>query len=454
MDFKQLVLLGVGIAASAVSAIGLYCYLTLPKYIKNSDGNTYEPTTENIQVAIDDLGEKGGTVWLPPKTFYISHHLILNDKVKLYGFFDLTKLVLFNDIYIWTRNGGENIGLYDLHITGAGVILFSNCVNSEIKNVKAKNISYRTGAIELINCRNSIISNCKTEYTAYYGIYLGQSEYCTVDGCDTSHSFYTSGTGIQLLESSHNLVSNNHVHYIGTLPTGGFDTKVSPGGPGIRCSPYGSACHNNVITHNNIHHIREHGIKTYPTCTNNEISYNKISMINMGNPGDQSMPYGWALDMGGSSIIRGNEIGINRECYGGAVIHDDSIDAIIEDNYIYYIDETRENAIQPRLPCTIRNNHLKGKGTQGSSGINHWSAHNCIIENNIIDNFFRAIHVTTSNYSIIRYNLLKNSSRGIRFDGGTGLTVTNNTIQCCDIPLENEESLIDSTIEYNEIIPC
>jgi hypothetical protein len=450
-------LLGIGLAAAAISAGGLCYYYKYIYPIRNSKGNTYEPVSENIQIAVDALGEDGGTVWLPPTTFYTSNDIVLRSNTWLYGFFGVTKIVFSDNKYIKGIDA-ENIGLYNLCFTGAGAIGFTNCINVEIKNVTAKYISYRAPAFAFFNCRNSIISECKSKHTEFYGIYIGRnSEYCTVDRCDISDSYYRSASGIQINQSNYNLISNNHVYRIGTIPTGEFDTTDGNGGPGIRCSGESGGAHNNIITRNHIHHIREHGIKVYSPSTNNEISHNKIYMVNMGNPGGpgggQSAPYAWGLDLQSANIVKGNEVGVNKESYGGIVLyHDEAIGALCEDNHIYQMEGCKACCILTKVNCVIQNNYLQGFGT--SIGI-ILRRNNATVENNTIDRFYRAIHTTAADYAIIRYNLLKNSEIGVYFDvGGNGLTVNYNTFNCVQNIFENEESLVNSILEPNEIIPC
>ena len=53
-------------------------------FIRNSNGKYWEATTENIQVAINDLGDKSGTVWLPGNKFFVfTETLILHENVIL-----------------------------------------------------------------------------------------------------------------------------------------------------------------------------------------------------------------------------------------------------------------------------------------------------------------------------------------------------------------------------------
>ncbi|MCD4739608.1 right-handed parallel beta-helix repeat-containing protein [archaeon] len=54
--------------------------------IRNSNGNYWEPTGENIQTAIDDAESTGGgTVWLPAGTLVPSSTIYLKDNVRLVG---------------------------------------------------------------------------------------------------------------------------------------------------------------------------------------------------------------------------------------------------------------------------------------------------------------------------------------------------------------------------------
>jgi hypothetical protein len=52
--------------------------------IRNSNGNYWEPTWPNIQLAINDLGASGGTVWLPgARVFNITSTIVVKENVML-----------------------------------------------------------------------------------------------------------------------------------------------------------------------------------------------------------------------------------------------------------------------------------------------------------------------------------------------------------------------------------
>jgi len=53
--------------------------------IRNSNGKYWEPTGANIQIAINDLGSSGGTVWLPEGTLSVTSTINLNNNVALIG---------------------------------------------------------------------------------------------------------------------------------------------------------------------------------------------------------------------------------------------------------------------------------------------------------------------------------------------------------------------------------
>lgn len=456
--------IGIGVVAAGIAGVAALSYFLKPKptppmFIETSNGGVYNPLPENIQLAIDEL--ESGWVRLPPLIFNMQQGIVLRDNISLYGHSWDTKLVFNNDATIGANNA-SNIALNDLYFTGAGVSHFANCINIEINNVKAEHITKNSSAFTLANCQNSIISNCISDYIWHvYGILLQNSQNCLIDGCDISY-ITNSYTGIQVLESNYNQISNNHVHHIGMDASTGmteFDTRDAPGGPGIRNASAGAGSHYNKYLYNEIHHIREHGIKTYPTGSNNEVSYNKISMCNMGNPtgSEERWPYGWCLDMQSSIIIKGNEIWLNLQPRGGIVVGNNSQGAIIEDNKIYHDGEgDRGHCLRVVVDnAIVRNNTFIGNGEfskfhraiqiQGS---------NPVIENNSIEGFTRGMGLTAANYAIVKYNLIKNCERGIKFSGGTGLTVTENTFNCIPTQYEGEETLTNSVLQPNTIIPC
>jgi hypothetical protein len=198
----------------------------------------------------------------------------------------------------------------------------------------------------------------------------------------------------------------------------------------------------------------------YRGSSDNEVSHNKIHGYNLGNPveSDQEMPYGWGLDIEGvSSSVHDNEVGMTREGWGGLIIAD--IDGLVEDNLIYHgEDEIKSTSLYVvgRLGnCIIRRNHLIGRDVVYSRGLSLWchapAMSNAVIESNIIDNYYIALQLKELEDTIVRYNELRNSQMGIRFDGGTRYTVTKNKFINCVHPIMNEESITDSVIEDNTI---
>ena len=470
MRISPLAAAGIGLAS--VAGIGLAYYLFTkeesgwppPEFIENSNGNTFGNEFSNIQVAIDDLGGLPGWVHLPPLDFFGASEFVVRNNAKVYGYQGQTRLI-FSGPGSYITSGTENCGLYDLYLTGMGAVRFTGCMNAEIKNITAENIGEIGGTFDpptlaLWSCENSKISNCITYMVPKYGVLLTSSKNCTVEGCNISYS-PGAYSGIQVQSSDYSNILNNHVHHIGMDKDNmqEFWTVDERGGPGIRVAK--TICHYNKIYNNYVHHVREHGIKVYPTNTNNEVCYNHIHNVNMGNPGgphgSQPNPYGQCLDMEGVSLVKGNEIGFNAEAFGGIVVgHIESVGAEIDDNHIYHIDEGRHaNCITIQVPATVRRNIMEGNGDMSvfQRAIN-LNAINCIIDNNEMRGFKRGMYMTSANNTSARYNTIKDCERGIRFAGGEGITVTNNIFDCVPTQYEFPEQCIRCTLEPNTIIPC
>jgi len=66
--FSILVLLLIVASATSSSQLAPDAHDDLLTYIKNSNGNYWMSTGENIQVALNDLDNTSGTVWLPGST--------------------------------------------------------------------------------------------------------------------------------------------------------------------------------------------------------------------------------------------------------------------------------------------------------------------------------------------------------------------------------------------------
>jgi len=78
-----IMLLIVGPASSLTRTIS-YTNDNIYTLIRNSNGKYWEPTTANIQVAINDLGNSSGYVWLPGnKTFYLTKTVVVWKNITL-----------------------------------------------------------------------------------------------------------------------------------------------------------------------------------------------------------------------------------------------------------------------------------------------------------------------------------------------------------------------------------
>ena len=167
-------------------------------FIRNSKGNYWEATGDNIQIAIDDLSStNGGTVWVGSDVTLYST-IYMNDKVQLD--FQNNKVTLGNNIEF---------------------VIFTECQWASVKNAYVTPSTYHTKSIIVVycdpssgwdeHCRHNTVENIRiVESSAYTrqhnwtGIHLkmdGDSDIALNTFRDVS--MYGCRNGI-LLESNHN----------------------------------------------------------------------------------------------------------------------------------------------------------------------------------------------------------------------------------------------------------
>jgi len=144
-------------------------------FIRNSNGGIWDASGANIQLAIDDLGTEGGTVWIPDGNYDFSSQIqIKNNSVRLLGegqYITFTKttsipggLLLINGSGINDMKGNhliENIEFCNTGYTSAISGAFINC--TYISGINIKNCRFRFNDDEAIIMRtvwNSDISEC------------------------------------------------------------------------------------------------------------------------------------------------------------------------------------------------------------------------------------------------------------------------------------------------------
>jgi len=210
-------------------------------FIRNSNGNYWEPIDSNVQLAINDL-TSGGTVWLPSGTLTITSRIYLNSNVALVGggvgsttiFSDQSGAFIpitvdgkqnvtisgltidmnskgSNGIYI--KGGAKNIWVTDISLYNVGFqgIYFSSAQYVFVSNVKVKHGSNSAShGFGVLNLKDSVIDNCIFENYDYDISENG----IDFNGCDnlTVSNIIIKGNGwhdgIKTPES-HNILMNN-----------------------------------------------------------------------------------------------------------------------------------------------------------------------------------------------------------------------------------------------------
>jgi len=403
---------------------------TIETYIRNSNGNYYDPIGTNIQVAVDDLSN-GGTVFLPACDLNLgtsSLNLSIGN-ITIQGM-GINKTVLtssysFNAGHAirCAQYGSGSITLKDFSLTfdGAGTLVngirfdsIDNIVvdsveiygftdvgifvggtsgpNTEIPstNVWIMNCvihdnlgtGHLNSGIELGQCENVIIRD-NYFYDNTRGIYLnGEVKNCTIDSNRLINCGNSSNGYIMSFSPSHNVsVTNNIIIDDGECSKGiGF---------------YNSC--NAIITGNHVMNTTDDGI--YLTSSKNIIiSDNNINLTDRG------------IFMGGSDVICNNNlICVNSPSSKGI--------------------ETNANNV------VITGNSIYGDVSDSQYGIYAHDGDGYSIRNNYIYGFIGSsnptgIRVGVSDNDIINGNEIYNCGVGIRLDGAHNLVkINDNTLK-------------------------
>jgi hypothetical protein len=132
--------------------------------IRNSKGNYWEPLGSNIQLAIDDLGTAGGTVWVG-SAVNVSSTVIMKSKVQL-------------DLQGNTVTMTANVPFVN----------FKECMWASLKNAYIRPSTYHSTSLILMESGNSWSTHCRNNLVDHVEI-VEPSAYTV------NHDW----TGIQLL---------------------------------------------------------------------------------------------------------------------------------------------------------------------------------------------------------------------------------------------------------------
>lgn len=237
---------------------------TVDTYIRNSKGNYWAATGANLQLAIYDLANQSGTVWLPSGTIYFSTTVYLTSNIHLQGAGmystilresgsgDLTRLVCCNK---------HNVIISDFTVHGN---------NTRSGGAQTNNIP-----IDFRGLQNVTIYNIRVIYSSDSGLTfyaLALAEYGNIDvgygvknfSIDNYEVYCIEGHGLQLGNAYDGTINN----YRGNFITN--DGMDSSGSYNITCSNF------------RLRNISVDGIKFTASVGSSNIQLNNINIESNG----------------------------------------------------------------------------------------------------------------------------------------------------------------------------
>jgi len=280
------------------------------KFIWNSNGNYWEATGINIQVAIDDLGEIGGTVWLPFGKIIINNRINLVNNLSIIGHGRFTEIKLGNDANddIFRIGSRKNILVNNISFNG----------NNFTQTIGWGGSPGTSNAIKLSGkTENVTIRNCFFENTVCPAIYAGHNtSFITVDSCYFNGRQNEGWGGAILFSGSDSIARNN---FIKDTYDCGIVLEGSPT-PATRCIIEGNKITGNI----------GHGIHMeYKRSNNCTIINNSIYNINSTAYIQTESHYSKGIILANNSICSKNVIRNIQYCgiagYGNCVITDNIV---------------------------------------------------------------------------------------------------------------------------------
>ena len=202
--------------------------------ITNSKGNSWTATGANLRTAYYDLNGTGGTVYVPPGTFYMVKQILLTNKTCIQGSGMGVTIIKIgsgfsagvNDLFLARVSGGatdsfNNITIRDLTINGNGTttgLLYNVGIkdfvfqNIEMTNSAGNGIAVNKGSgakrglitncraigftsatlqpFDLTNLENSVISNCIVTVSGIWGFDFHCLKNCTISNIQVHKGAY------------------------------------------------------------------------------------------------------------------------------------------------------------------------------------------------------------------------------------------------------------------------
>jgi hypothetical protein len=154
-------------------------YFNLSKKITNSKGGVWNATGANIQIAINDLANLTGTVYVPAGTFYTSGDIRIGSNCHLKGagmYSTIIKCGVTTHIRCLGAYGKQNVMISDFTYHG----------NNSISGGSQK----LSNSIEFRGCRNVSIINIRSIYSASNALVFD-------DSTESEHGFTSVGYGVK-----------------------------------------------------------------------------------------------------------------------------------------------------------------------------------------------------------------------------------------------------------------
>jgi parallel beta-helix repeat protein len=356
------------------------------------------------------------------------------------------------------RLTADGITLVGFNATNSGSSWsgFGITVTSNNNTITGNNVSSDNTGIRLyISSNNNNITGNNVS-SDYAGIYLYGSSNNTITGNSVSNNNLY---GIRLYFSSNNTITGNNV-------------SNNDGGIGL------SSSSNNIITGNNVSN-NDAGISLYDSSNNNTITGNNVSNNNRGGV---RRPWG-SIDLSSSSnnTITGNNVSNNNR--GGIRLYDSSnnntitgnvfvndglsvyfsYQNIVEDNTVngkplVYLEDVSDYKVEDAgqvilLNCdniTVKNLDLSNTYV----GIELWKTENSKISNNTVCNNRYAcikLDASSSNNTITGNNVSNNGWVGIDLSSSSNNTITGNNVSNNDAGISLYDSSNNNTITGNNV---
>ncbi len=246
-------------------------------FIRNSNGNYWDATGDNIQIAINDLGSDGGTVYLPAGTLVPTTVIQLKNNVKLVGSGIGVTIIKAESNYGSTMirttstERQNDITVSDMTIDGNNImgncLYFHSVTDFLVENIYTKD-STSNGFGCFGHCNRGIITNYKSSgfSATFEGLAVNSADNCVFSNCVVWDG-PSNAWGMDFHAIYNCTITNMQVH------DSGYGIKV--------WGEYGSYSEDNVINNVNCFNIDNTGGGLWIKATK-KTSFTNIHINNAG----------------------------------------------------------------------------------------------------------------------------------------------------------------------------